>query len=239
MMNFERIGQCYGLSEIYSASELSGGTASRVWHLKCDSGEYLLRTLPNREQGEQEWRLFAHLRSNDFFDVSTIVPAKSGEPCVEWEGVWYQLQEFVSGAMPHTDSAEMSEQLARLVKRFAAAMSDYPSGPMIHGDFGPWNILRREDGRLMVIDLGEAQTGDPYFDYATLLAGVINHTVPALRKSMCGAFIRELDCDRIHLLDQLRLWSEQGVRDWTGRSETMVSRFINAREWAEEHLHEL
>jgi hypothetical protein len=71
------------------------------------------------------------------------------------------------------------------------------------------------------------------------LAGVINHTAPALRKSVCGAFVRELDCDRTHLLEQLRLWAQQGIANWTGRDESMVSRFINAREWAEEHLYEL
>ena len=229
-MNFKYLCQQYNLGRFLGVSELESGTVSRVWKLDTDSGAFLVRTLRDREQGQREWDICRHLRKGGFTAMPSILV-----PCAEQGGICYQVQEYLTGSMPHPDQPGVAAAMARLVKQLMAAM---PQG-MIHGDLGPWNILQCENGRLVVIDLGEAREGDSYFDCASMLAGVINHTPPALRESICGAFVRELDCDRTYLLEQLRLWAEQGIENWTGRNEAMVSRFINAREWAEEHLYEL
>lgn len=238
-MDFGYLCNQYELGWVQNVKPLKPGTASRVWRMETDSGVFLLRTLSGREQGEREWSVFSHLRKRAFNCVPAIIPTQSGAPCLEVDGLWYQVQEFVTGVMPDPAEAQMAAKLARLAKGFAGALTDYPFGPVIHGDFGPWNILRREDGQLLVIDLGEARTGDPYFDYASLLGGVINHTPTEMRESVCREFVRELDCDRTRLLDQLRCWAEQGIREWTGRNEKMIARFNHALNWAEEHLYDL
>ena len=229
-MNFKYLCQQYNLGRFLSAVELDPGTASRVWKLDTEGGIFLVRTLCDREQGEREWNIYRSLRDGGFTAMPAVVV-----PCVEQGGACYQVQEYLAGSMPHPDQPGVAAAMARLAKNLSHAM---PEG-MIHGDFGPWNLLEREDGRLAVIDFGSVRQGDPYFDYASLLGGVINHTPAEVRKSVCGDFLRELDCDRDRLLNQLCLWAELGIAEWQERSEKMVSRFINARNWAEENLHEL
>lgn len=115
----------------------------------------------------------------------------------------------------------------------------------IHGDLGPWNMLQNEDGSVSVIDFGEARMGDPYFDYASALAGAINHAPPERREALCREFLTELDCDRARLMEQLRLWVWRGLVQWgilAGRGVAvahMAAKFCNALHWAEEHLYEV
>ncbi len=236
--NVELICQVFELGTLNTAAPLSGGTAARVWRLDTDRGEFLLRTLTCREQGEREWAVTRHLLSRGFGAFPPILQTREGLPFWEGEDTLYQVQRLLPGAMPDPSCPGVAAKLAATARRLAAALADFPGGPVIHGDLGPWNLLE-EDGRLSVIDFGETRPGDPYFDYATLLAGVINHTPPHLRQQVCREFLAGLDCDRRRLLTQLRLWAEQGVERWTGRSDPMVSRFLSALNWAEEHLYEL
>ena len=229
-MNFKYLCQQYDLGRFLEASELKPGTASRVWKMDTEGGAFLVRTLRDREQGEREWNTYRSLRDGGFASMPAIVV-----PCVEQGGACYQVQVYLAGSMPNPAQPGIAVAMARLARELACAL---PEG-VIHGDLGPWNLLECEDGRLAVIDLGSVRQGDPYFDYASLLGGVINHTSAETRKSVCGDFLRELDCDRDRLLNQLCLWAEQGIAEWQDRSEKMVSRFINARNWAEENLHEL
>ena len=229
-MNFKYLCQQYNLGRFLSATELDPGTESRVWKLDTVGGTFLVRTLRDREQGEREWNIYRSLWDGGFAAMPAIVV-----PCVEQGGVCYQVQEYLTGSMPHPDQPGMAAAMARLAKDLSRAM---PEG-MIHGDFGPWNLLLCADGRLVVIDFGSVRQGDPYFDYASLLGGVINHTPAEQRRVVCGDFLRELNCDRDRLLNLLCLWAEQGIAEWRERSEKMVFRFINARTWAEENLHEL
>ena len=229
-MNFKYLCTQYQLGRFQRVTELNTGTSSQVWKLDTDGGAFLVRTLRDKEQGEREWKIFRHLRGCCFNAMPTILV-----PCVEQNGVCCQVQEYLSGSMPDPSRPGAAVAMARLAREMACAL---PEG-VIHGDLGPWNLLLCEDERLRVIDFGEARCGDPYFDYASLFGGVINHTPAEQRKAVCGEFLRELDCDRKHLLEQLNCWAEQGIEAWSGRSEKMVSRFINARNWAEEYIYEL
>lgn len=116
---------------------------------------------------------------------------------------------------------------------------------VIHGDLGPWNMIQNGDGTVSVIDFGEARMGDPCFDYASALGGVINHTPPECRAAVCRDFLRELDCDRQRLMEQLRLWVWRGLAQWAilaGQgvpAVQMASRFCHALSWAEENLYDL
>lgn len=119
------------------------------------------------------------------------------------------------------------------------------SAQVIHGDLGPWNMIVDEHGAVFVIDFGEARMGDPYFDFASALGGLINHTSADLRQPVCREFLDELDSDRGRLLEQLRLWVWRGLAQWAILAGNgvpgakMAARFINALHWAEENLHEL
>lgn len=230
IMNFKYLCQQYNLGRFCRAEELNPGTAARVWKLETDSGLFLVRTLKDEIQGQREWDIHRHLRAHGFTAMPAVLV-----PCVEQGGACYQVQEYLTGSMPEPSRPGAAAAMAHLAREMACTL---PEG-MIHGDLGPWNLLLCEDGRLRVIDFGEARRGDPYFDYASLFGGVINHTPAEQRKAVCGEFLRELDCDHSHLLEQLNCWAEQGIEAWSGRSGKMVSRFINARNWAEENLHEL
>lgn len=228
-MNFENICEQHQLGRFHNAERAACGTASQVWKLETDGGIFVVRTLKDREQGEREWSVYRQLRNNGFTSMPTILV-----PCFEQEGLWYQIQEYRSGTRPNPTLPGMVAKMAQFAKELSAAM---PEG-MIHGDLGPWNLLS-DDSILRVIDFGEVRQGDPYFDYATLFAGIVNHTVPELREQVCGAFLCELDCDRTHLLEQLHIWAEQGKERWTGVDDNMAARFDNALNWAKEHLYEL
>lgn len=114
---------------------------------------------------------------------------------------------------------------------------------IIHGDLGPWNLLCLPEGKLLVIDFGEARMGDPYFDLASLLGGLVNHTPPELRKTVCAEFLgecrRHISLDLSRLREQLALWVWRGLAQcvrsgpgWAG----MAARFFNALTWAKEEL---
>ena len=228
-MNFKYLCDQYQLGRFRSAAELNPGTSSQVWRLDTDRGSFLVRTLTGKEQGEREWSIYRHLRERGFTAIPTVFV-----PCFEQAGQWYQVQEYLTGTMPDPSLPGMAATMAVLAKQLSAALS-----PMIHGDLGPWNMVTMADGRLMVIDFGESAPGDPCFDFASLLGGVINHTPPEMRQQVCGDYIRALNCDRTHLLEQLRLWAEQGTAYWTGKNETMAARFYHALSWAKEHIYEL
>ena len=116
---------------------------------------------------------------------------------------------------------------------------------VIHGDLGPWNMMVDGQGAVSVIDFGEARIGDPYFDFASALGGLINHTPADLRPLVCREFLDELGSDRGRLLEQLRLWVWRGLAQWAILAGNgvpgakMAARFINALHWAEENLYDL
>lgn len=226
-MNFKYLCQQYDLGRLRRAAELSSGTVARVWKLETDGGLFLVRTLRDEAQGRREWEIFRHLRANGFTATPAIVV-----PCFEQEGQWGQVQEFCDGTRPDPAAPGVAAAMARTLRELARCM---PEG-LIHGDLGPWNMVRREDGSLFVIDFGSAREGDPYFDYASAFGGIINHTSPEFRPRICREFLEELQADRSHLLTQLALWAEEGIDRWTGTNEKMVSRFYHARNWAEENL---
>ena len=234
MMNFKYLCDQYQLGRFRSVEQQTPGTVARVWRLETDNGIYLVRTLRDREQGELEWNIHQHLRSRGFTAMPAILV-----PYIEQGGLWVQVQEYLFGTTPDPARPGVAAAMAGLVKELAATLSDYPGGTLIHGDLGPWNLLQCEDGRLMVVDFGETCPGDPYFDYASLFAGVINHTSPEQRKRVCREYVGALNCDRTRLLEQLRRWAEQGVTRWSGKNETMIARFHHAVHWAEENLHDL
>lgn len=229
-MNFEYLCEEYQLGRLRSAAQLHFGTAAQVWKLETDDGIFALRTLRDREQGEREWNVCRQLRSNGFLRMPAIL-----FPTVAHEGLWYQIQEYCSGTKPDPALPGIAAQMACLAREISAAM---PKG-VIHGDLGPWNLLLGEDGVLYVIDFGEVRPGDPYFDFATLFAGIVNHTAPELREQVCGVFLSELDCDRTRLFKQLHIWAAQGKERWAGIDANMAARFDYALNWAKEHLYEL
>lgn len=116
---------------------------------------------------------------------------------------------------------------------------------IIHGDLGLWNMLE-EEGTIRVIDFGEARLGDPYFDLASALAGLINHSSAEDRRKNAAEFLavcREnmiVDMDR--LAKQIDLWVWRGLAQCVRNPnpwKQMAQRFYHALIWCEENLHEL
>ena len=231
---FKKICKAYHLGELQGYEKLSGGTEADTWKLTA-RGYYLVRTLRDRAQGELELAINIHLIKQDFYQMAVVFDTEDGAPALEVDGIWYQVQEFCPGKMPDPARPGVPTQIAETLKALARHM---PEG-MIHGDLGLWNMVAQKDGSLKIIDFGSARKGDPYFDYATAFAGVINHTSDKTRTSACREFLTALEADRDHLLTQLRLWAEEGAARWGGISEGMTARFYHALHWAEEHIYEL
>ena len=116
---------------------------------------------------------------------------------------------------------------------------------LIHGDLGLWNML--EDGMVIrVIDFGEVRMGDPYFDLASALAGLINHSPEEERKTNATEFLavcrERMTVDMERLTMQVFLWVWRGLAQCVKEPENwkpMARRFYNAMIWCEENLHEL
>lgn len=234
-MMFEMLCNNYGLGTLYSASPMTPGTEAAVWTLNTERGSFLLRTLTDRAQGEHEWAVVCHLRAKGFGCCPAILTTGDDMPCILLEGTWYQVQELCSGTMPDPSAPGTAAAMARTLRELERCMPD----GLIHGDLGPWNMVQKEDGSLFVIDFGCTRAGDPYFDYAAALGGVINHVPPETRPHVCGEFLRELDADRNHLLSQLRLWAEEGITRWSKQSPKMTARFQQALMWAEENIYDV
>ena len=115
----------------------------------------------------------------------------------------------------------------------------------IHGDLGLWNMLEMKNA-VHVIDFGEARMGDPYFDLASALAGLINHSPPELQRAATAEFLakcrEEIDLDLPRLTGQISLWVWRGLAQCARTPNAwkkMAQRFHNALIWCEENLHEL
>lgn len=116
---------------------------------------------------------------------------------------------------------------------------------LIHGDLGLWNMLE-EGNEIRVIDFGEARLGDPYFDLASALAGLINHSTAESRSKHAAEFLavcREcMTLDMERLTNQIFLWVWRGLAQCVREPaawKNMAQRFYNALIWCEENLHEL
>lgn len=133
-------------------------------------------------------------------------------------------------------AAQAEGELARCVEREVQ---------LIHGDLGLWNMIGTPAGELCVIDFGTARLGDPGFDCAAALGGLINHTPAELRHGVCREFVAELSADRAWLLEQLRIWCWRNLAQWAclagsgADAAPMAGRFLSALHWAEENLYEL
>ena len=116
---------------------------------------------------------------------------------------------------------------------------------LIHGDLGLWNMLE-EGNEIQVIDFGEARLGDPYFDLASALAGLINHSSTENRRKNVTEFL--VACRECVTLDMERLTNQVFLWVWRGLAQcvrepiawkNMAQRFYNALIWCKENLHEL
>lgn len=134
---------------------------------------------------------------------------------------------------PFWDEATLPMPLS-LADEQIAALRDVPSGPtqLIHGDLGPWNLLLRGK-TVLILDFGAARMGDPLFDLAALLGGLLNHAPDHLRPQVLSEFFSVAGAvDRPRLLAQLRLWVWQNVAAWLPRG-TYVPRLLSTLRFLE------
>lgn len=98
------------------------------------------------------------------------------------------------------------------------------SKSVIHGDFGLWNTLY--DGEHMhIIDFGEAGVGDPYFDIASAIGSLLNHSEAENHKYVYNGFITE--CNKHMHVDKARLGQQLDLWYWRGIAQVAVTPFIN------------
>lgn len=114
---------------------------------------------------------------------------------------------------------------------------------VIHGDLGPWNTLRAADGPVWVIDFGAARLGDPYFDLAAMLGGIINHSEERARAGAAAEFLAQCrrqdpDFDPARLAGQLERWALEGLAGCAGGSVPpgMAGNFLRALDAARQGL---
>lgn len=128
-----------------------------------------------------------------------------------------------------------------------AALSALPwrDPQLIHGDLGLWNMLE-QDGEITVIDFGEARLGDPYFDLAAALGGVINHSEAARSRENAAEFLavcrQFIPLDTHRLLEQISVWNWRGLAQCVRAPQAwkrMAQRFYHAIIWCEENFDEL
>lgn len=220
-MTPQLLSRLYALGDCSPLIPLSPGTESRIWRFASGRGDYLLRTLPSREQGDLQYRISRHLARQGFCWTPTILPAADGSPCVLWEGTWYHVQTFLPGRRPGAATPSLAARTAQLTLHLHRALAEVPTPdgprPFIHGDLGPWNLLS-SGGRLWVVDFSAARPGEPYYDLASLLAGLLNHGEDALRPRLLSAFLAAMEesapCDLPLLSAQLRRWSEDTLARW-------------------------
>lgn len=107
---------------------------------------------------------------------------------------------------------------------------------VIHGDLGPWNMLDA-DGRLRIIDFGEARMGEAYFDLASAFAGLLNHAPKAQRDTLAAEFLAAAGAELPRLREQLSLWIWRGFAWAAAAGQTgMLPRLHNVRSWMEQNL---
>lgn len=106
---------------------------------------------------------------------------------------------------------------------------------VIHGDLGPWNMLDA-DGVLRIIDFGEARMGEPCFDLASALAGVLNHAPAAMRDVLAEEYLAAAGADASAMREQLLLWVWRGYAWCAAAGQTgMLGRLQNVRSWMENY----
>ena len=68
------------------------------------------------------------------------------------------------------DQGACVEPAAALVADLRDAMATFPStGPVLHGDLAPWNVVVGDDGHWTLIDWDEVETGEPAWELAYVL----------------------------------------------------------------------
>ena len=114
---------------------------------------------------------------------------------------------------------------------------------VIHGDMGLWNLLLDPNGTIWVIDFGEARMGDPYFDIASLLCGLLHQVPPERRWQTCSEFLaaygEQSPLDRCQLAEQMELWEWRALAQCARQGAAMAAAaagFLHTLVWVKENL---
>ena len=95
-------------------------------------------------------------------------PRSSG-PCLDTDRFQFEMEFFVEhyirGLLDTTPATGLIPQLAALAQRAA----ETPRKVLCHRDFHRRNIMVRQDGRLGLVDIQDAQWGPDSYDLASLL----------------------------------------------------------------------
>jgi len=106
---------------------------------------------------ERHGELDAHLRIVDAYDLSA-------------GGLLGYVQQLLAGTSGARLGPELCAGVLELWQRHGRALEAWPATPrLIHADFGPTNLILREDGALSVIDWEFACSSSPVFDFGNLL----------------------------------------------------------------------
>ena len=112
-MEYREILRHWFAEENVTLSEIGKGISSNACRVKTGKGEYVLRRIAGWEQGEREASICRVLRGAAV--VPGIVETPDGRCCVEADGCWYNLQEFLPGEVPELRDVDVIRQTARAV----------------------------------------------------------------------------------------------------------------------------
>lgn len=97
-------------------------------------------------------------------EVPESTEMESIDPRSYYEKMYWDIENLLFEYM----SKESKEEVTRLYSRFLEEVAEVTLH-LIHGDFGPTNILFEESGITGIIDFDSLHIGDPAIDFASLM----------------------------------------------------------------------
>lgn len=234
--------------EIYAYTRLLGrceGPPSCVMAVADETaGEYwlLLEKAPGvplwQTREDAMWAAAARWIAR--FHRETSVPPE-GHPLLQVDTSFYET--FAERAEQNAVNAGRGSEVRRVLLRFKAAVETLSAVEVtvLHGDFGPSNVLvDHATGRVSAIDWEMASIGPGVLDLAALVSGwdaeTRNRLAAAYRRARSPSagvaeFTHQLDCARLALCVQWLGWSAKWMppaahrRDWLAEATEIASRF--------------
>jgi aminoglycoside phosphotransferase (APT) family kinase protein len=87
-------------------------------------------------------------------------------PQVHWHGEWREHLVLATGAIQLADSQRDVSLAEAADTATALSAGSATVGPLVHGDFSPWNLLRTPTGLALVDWEGGRMVSEPLFDLA-------------------------------------------------------------------------
>ncbi|MDO4542532.1 MAG: CotS family spore coat protein, partial [Bacillota bacterium] len=170
----------------------------RVWLIRCLEQEYILKAVsfPLHET-EFIIRAMAHLKDGGFHDFNEIIPTKTGEDIVEYQGKYYFLSHRISGTESNYKDTEKIKLCAEFLGEFHKRSGGYKALDPYPGrvKWGNWpNIFsekKRDIGEFKEIAQNEEEFDILYRRFCPYFIQAIEETEERIKRSKYKELCRE------------------------------------------------